>query len=166
MQMEIFDPPPHISVPAFLGDYDNYIVSINPRDLPGHIIPLCALQAFEAVFLPSLESLSEAARGHYKEGLARAKSKKEYLVAYCGCVDPALCDLVVDAHWSPNPAADAAERLQEHAAQWQIQVERTWHSLLGHEEAQDHMQALHLQDIPMSSLPGAGGRLHTLDMIP
>ena len=149
MQNLLFDPPPQSSVPAFLGDYDNYIVSINPRDLPGHIIPLCAL-----VFLPSLESLSEAARGYYKEGLARAKSKKVYLVAYRGCVDPALCRLVVVAG-SPYPAANAAERLQEHAAQWQIQVERTWHSLRGHEEEQDYIQALHLQDIPMSSSPGA-----------
>ena len=166
MQNLLFDPPPQISVPAFLGDYNNYIVSINPRELPGHIIPVCSEQAFKAVFLPNLESLSEAAREYYNEALAKAKSKKEFLVAYRGCVDPALCDLVVDAHWSPNPAADAAERLQEHAAQWQIQVEHTWHSLRGHEEEQDHIQALHLQDIPMSSLPGAGGRLHTLDMIP
>ena len=154
MQNLLFHSPPEFSVSAFLGETNNYIVSADPRDFPGQIIPLNNAAAFKKVFIKGgLDDIRELERSYYNEAEKKAVSKSEFVMGWRGGINPALICLLVDEHWAPDPAPDARAHLQTYTDQWQSDATNKWSVFLSPQEEEGYQQALLMPDVPTPSSP-------------
>ena len=120
---------PTKSVHTNPGDNNNYLVQVDPRKLPGRIIPLHTREAFhQSFYFPGrscFSFLSDEAKDLLEEACVQATGQGLLLVCFRGLVDP--------AEFGPYPGWGGLEgghyhaSLQQHrSAAWRQSLEGAW----------------------------------------
>ena len=135
------------------GDHGNYIVSIDPKDFAGRIIPVNDDAAFRRLLGNDLDQLTDDAQREFSRSYRFAIRKKEYLLCWRGLLDPALFRVETSKRY-PGNETEVARRLEELSGEWQTAFAEQIQTLaLVTPEERETLTAVMQEPTPLAPMP-------------